>query len=42
MTGAPPAGFARLFSPRAIAMVGVSNDPQSIGGQPVKILADTG
>ena len=42
MNGAPPAGFARLFSPRGIAVVGASNDPQRISGQPVKILADTG
>ena len=35
-------GFARLFNPRAIAVVGASNDPQRIGGQPVKILRETG
>src|SRR6187551_905625 len=42
MNGAPDAGFTRLFNPRAIAVVGASSDPQRIGGQPVKILQDTG
>jgi acyl-CoA synthetase (NDP forming) len=42
MTGARSDGFARLFSPRAIAVVGASADPQRIGGQPVRILRDTG
>ncbi len=38
-----PAGdFTRLISPRGIAVVGASNDPQRIGGQPVKILRETG
>ena len=36
------AGFERLFSPRAIAIVGASDNPERIGGQPVKILQDTG
>ncbi|OGA51760.1 MAG: hypothetical protein A3G24_21320 [Betaproteobacteria bacterium RIFCSPLOWO2_12_FULL_62_13] len=40
--GARSAGFARLFSPRAIAVVGASGDPHRIGGQPVKILQETG
>jgi acyl-CoA synthetase (NDP forming) len=35
-------GFARLFDPRAIAVVGASDDPERIGGQPVKVLQDTG
>lgn len=42
MSNAPAAGFMRLFNPRAIAVVGASNDPQRIGGQPVKILQETG
>jgi acyl-CoA synthetase (NDP forming) len=42
MNGAPDAGFTRLFNPRAIAVVGASADPQRIGGQPVRILQDTG
>lgn len=37
-----PAGFGRLFNPRAIAVIGASGDPQRIGGQPVMILRDTG
>jgi acetate---CoA ligase (ADP-forming) len=36
------AGFARLLHPRAIAVVGASNDPERIGGQPVRILRETG
>ena len=36
------AGFERLFNPRAIAVVGASDNPERIGGQPVKILQDTG
>jgi acetate---CoA ligase (ADP-forming) len=36
------AGFERLFNPRAIAIVGASDNPDRIGGQPVKILQDTG
>lgn len=42
MSGAPVAGFTRLFSPRAIAVVGASGDPRRIGGQPVRILQETG
>ena len=42
MSPARPDGFARLFSPRAIAVVGASGDPQRIGGHPVRILQDTG
>ena len=38
----PPAGFARLFSPRAIAVVGASPDPARIGGQPIPILIESG
>ena len=34
--------FSRLLNPRGIAVVGASNDPQRIGGQPAKILQDTG
>jgi acyl-CoA synthetase (NDP forming) len=36
------AAFTRLFNPRAIAVVGASDNPDRIGGQPVKILQDTG
>jgi acetate---CoA ligase (ADP-forming) len=36
------ADFTRLLNPRAIAVVGASSDPQRIGGQPAKILRDTG
>jgi len=36
------AGFARLFDPRAIAVVGASDHPDRIGGQPVKVLQHTG
>jgi acyl-CoA synthetase (NDP forming) len=36
------ADFARLFNPRAIAVVGASDDPQRIGSHPVRILRDTG
>lgn len=42
MRKAPGAGFTRLFNPRAIAVVGASGDPLRIGGQPVKILLETG
>ncbi len=42
MSGARSDGFARLFNPRAIAVVGASNDPERISGQPIKILRDTG
>jgi acyl-CoA synthetase (NDP forming) len=36
------AGFARLFNPRAIAIVGASDNPDRIGGQPVSVLQGTG
>jgi len=39
---APRAGLERLFSPRAISVVGASGDPDRIGGQALKILRDTG
>lgn len=42
MSAAPAGGYARLFNPRAIAIVGASNDPRRIGGQPARILLDTG
>jgi len=42
MSAAAGTGFARLFNPRAIAVVGASGDPRRIGGQPVKILQETG
>jgi acyl-CoA synthetase (NDP forming) len=42
MSVAAVAGFTRLFNPRAIAVVGASGDSQRIGGQPVKILQETG
>ncbi len=38
----PPRGdFARLFNPRAIAVVGASPDAARIGGQPIPILLDS-
>lgn len=42
MSGAEAAGFARLFNPRGIAVVGASADPRRIGGEPVRILQATG
>jgi acyl-CoA synthetase (NDP forming) len=42
MSGAPDSGFARLLSPRGIAVVGASGDPRRIGGEPIKILQATG
>jgi acyl-CoA synthetase (NDP forming) len=39
---APQRGFARLFNPRAIAVVGASPDIKRIGGQPIPILLDCG
>ena len=38
----PQRGFARLFNPRAIAVVGASPDIKRIGGQPIPILLDCG
>ena len=38
----PAADFGRLLSPRGIAIVGASDDPQRIGGQAVRILQETG
>ena len=35
-------GYARLFNPRGIAVVGASADPRRIGADPVRILQDTG
>jgi acyl-CoA synthetase (NDP forming) len=35
-------GFARLLGPRAIAVIGASDNPDRIGGQPVMVLQDTG
>jgi len=40
MTGT--ARLDALFSPRAIAVVGASANPKSIGGQPVAILREAG
>lgn len=42
MSGNRVTDLARLFNPRAIAVVGASDDPQRIGGHPVRILRDTG
>jgi acyl-CoA synthetase (NDP forming) len=39
---APAADFARLFDPRAIAIVGASADPRRIGSDPLRILRETG
>ena len=36
------AAFTRLLNPRAIAVLGASDNPERIGGQPVKILKETG
>lgn len=36
------AGYARLWSPRGIAVVGASADPRRIGADPVRILQETG
>jgi len=38
----PQRGFARLFNPRAIAVIGASPDIKRIGGQPIPILLDCG
>ena len=38
----PQRGFARLFNPRAIAVIGASPDITRIGGQPIPILRDCG
>ena len=38
----PQRGFARLFNPRAIAVVGASPDAKRIGGQPIPILVESG
>ncbi|HET9663782.1 MAG TPA: CoA-binding protein, partial [Burkholderiales bacterium] len=35
-------GYARLWSPRGIAVVGASADPRRIGADPVRILQETG
>lgn len=42
MSGAAQGGFARLLHPRGIAVVGASGDPRRIGGEPVRILQQTG
>lgn len=34
--------FSRLINPRAVAVVGASNDLARIGGQPIKLLTDFG
>lgn len=34
--------FTRLVSPRGIAIVGASDDPHRIGGEPVRALAEYG
>lgn len=38
----PQRGFARLFNPRAIAVIGASPDIKRIGGQPIPILLESG
>jgi acetate---CoA ligase (ADP-forming) len=42
VAGATPPDLTRLFSPRGIAIVGASEDPRRIGGQPVKGLTQYG
>lgn len=42
MSITPQSGFARLFNPRAIAVIGASPDTTRIGGQPIPILLDCG
>lgn len=39
---ASSAGYARLLSPRGIAVIGASADPRRIGSEPVKVLQETG
>ncbi len=34
--------FSRLFNPRAVAVIGASNDLSRIGGQPIKLLTEYG
>ena len=34
--------FSRLVNPRAVAVVGASNDLSRIGGQPLKLLTEFG
>jgi len=34
--------FSRLVNPRAVAVVGASNDLTRIGGQPLKLLTEFG
>ena len=41
MSGGPRTDFARLFNPRAIAVVGASPDTARIGGQPIPILVES-
>ena len=38
----PQRGFARLFNPRAIAVIGASPETSRIGGQPIPILLESG
>src|SRR5687768_13920350 len=38
----PQRDFARLFNPRAIAVIGASPDAKRIGGQPIPILIESG
>ena len=38
----PQRGFARLFNPRGIAVIGASPDTTRIGGQPIPILLESG
>ncbi len=38
----PRHDFSRLINPRAVAVVGASNDLSRIGGQPIKLLTDFG
>src|ERR1043166_8462526 len=41
-TQLPTRNFTRLFSPRGIAVVGASDDPNKIGGQPIVFLTEYG
>jgi len=38
----PRHDFSRLINPRAVAVVGASNDLARIGGQPLKLLTEFG
>jgi acyl-CoA synthetase (NDP forming) len=50
MTAAPDAAtstqsasdLTRFLNPRGVAIVGASNDPARIGGQPIRLLSEFG